>query len=179
MATPIKLTRTERWILANQYQILEVLKPDEAEGFAEVRIALERGYELHYTPDHIYAEGDIMSADMCEEVLDILSMHRALHDSFDGLKDKSGIRDRDITFVGFDGNNETTHMAYARYYCGLDGGQARFTELHRGDNFNSHMPVLDMYRRMLRVWRDGLDKKHELTKDDIQHIVAARPYPKG
>jgi hypothetical protein len=56
----MKLTRTERWILVNQYRILEALYPDEAKWFAENREALSSGYELHYRGmiDFIYDEED-------------------------------------------------------------------------------------------------------------------------
>ncbi len=44
----MKLTRTERWILSNQYRILEALYPDERGSLEKARIALESGYELEY-----------------------------------------------------------------------------------------------------------------------------------
>ncbi len=44
----IKLNRTKLWILSNQYRILEVLHPAEADSYARHHQALERGYELHY-----------------------------------------------------------------------------------------------------------------------------------
>jgi hypothetical protein len=41
--THMKLTRTERWILANQYRILEVLYPKEADSLSYAREAFEHG----------------------------------------------------------------------------------------------------------------------------------------
>jgi len=163
----VKLSKTERWILANQHRILEALYPQEAPFFAETREALESGYELHYDPDYI--DNDTLSEEECREVLEILDMHRALHFSYAALGDKSGLELERVRFLGFDGNEETKYMAYCRYFCRHDGG--RFPELDRRDDFNSHFPMLDRYRRMLDQWRN-LDKSHELTKADILKIVS-------
>src|SRR3954468_5735854 len=121
----LKLTRTERWILANQYRILEALYPDEAKRLAEYREAIEHGYELHYDwiAHSIYDKGDALSAEECKEVIQILDMHRALKRSYEALTDKSGIKEYGVKFAGFDGNNETAQMAYARYFCEQDGGK--------------------------------------------------------
>ncbi len=172
----MELSRKDRWVLSNQYRILEALYPDEADGFRQTREALESGYALHYDPQHIYE--DELSVDQCREVLDILDMHRALHFSFRNLQDTQGIDKRNVEFDGFDGNNETSYLGYARYYWGLDGGEQRFKELHgSGDDFNSHSPVLDIYRRMLAVWKGKLKRSHELTKDQIQQILKERVHP--
>jgi uncharacterized protein len=169
----MKLSRVERWMLVNQMRILEALYPDEAKSIAEQREALEAGYELHYGgfAEHIYDEKDALSPEACREVLDILSMHRALKFGYDALKDKSGIEESRVTFVGFDGNNETTLMGYTRWFCDSDGG--RFKELNRGDDFNSHDPMLANYRAMLTEWEKSKDK-NRLTKDDIIRITSVR-----
>lgn len=172
----MKLTRAQRWTLSNQYRILEALYPDEAEDLRHTREALESGYELAYPPVNISEDG--VTEEECREVVDILDMHRALHFSYGRLEDKKGIKEGDVRFRGFDGNNETKYLSYARYFCGLDGGGERFKELDRGDGFNSHMPVVDMYRRMLAVWMGQLDRRHDLTKAEIQLVLAAQPYPK-
>jgi uncharacterized protein YfbU (UPF0304 family) len=168
----MRLSRTERWILANQYRILERLYPEEADSLAETREALEEGFELHYPPEGIYADKDIVTEDECREVLDILDMYRAFTSAYDGLKDKKGIDKTLIKFRGFDGNNETKQMAYARYFCNLDNGRYQELGLAKSD-FNSHFPVLGRYRAMLAEWNTSA-KKHELTKDDIIRIISAK-----
>ncbi len=166
----MKLTRTDRWILSNQYRILEALYPNEATAFAEAREAIECGYELHYRSlsEHIYDEG--FSVEECNEVVDILDMFCTLKHSYEELPNKSGIDASEIEFDGFDGNYETKHMVYARYFCNHDGG--RFSELTPNNDFNSHAPRLDRYRRMVKRWKDCADK-HSLKKEDILRIMAA------
>ncbi len=172
----MQLTRAERWILSNQYRILEALYPKEAEYLAYGRKALECGYELEYDglAEAVYEDSHCLSSEGCEEVLDILQMFSSLKDSYEALEDKSGIDVNAMTFRGFSGNDEGKQMAYAHYFCGKDGG--RFTDLERGDNFDSHFPYLDVYRRMLREWHNS-DNKYQLSKEDIARIAAARPYP--
>jgi uncharacterized protein YfbU (UPF0304 family) len=172
----MNLTTTERWILSNQLRILEALYPDEARFLHQDREAIERGYELHYdmAAQHIYIDKQTMTSAECEEVINILNMFRMIKRAYDALDDKSGIEEWATRFDGFDGNDEPKQMAYARYYCSLDGG--KFAELDRGDDFNSHSPTLDAYRRMLGEWQNSEDRYH-LTKDDLVRITSARRYP--
>jgi uncharacterized protein len=170
----MNLTRTERWILSNQYRILEKLYPDEAEALARNRDALEMGYELEYREacQHIYDDRDTMTIDECKEVIDILAMFSEIKTDFTSLTDKSGIDEWATKFIGFDGNDETKQMGYVRYI--VEQGN-RFETLDRGDNFNSHAPMLEPYRRMLREWNSSTNKMH-LTKVDLIRITSAIRY---
>ncbi len=170
----MRLTRTERLLLANQYLILEKLCPEEAESYAKWREALESGYQLHYgwLAEHIYEEE--MTDAECREVVDILDMHRALKRAYESLADKSGIEEWRVKFRGFDGNNECKQMGYARYFCAIDGPHnPRFPEVDQGDNFNSHCPSLGRYRAMLAEWHKSKNEQ-ELTGDDVLRIAGAK-----
>ncbi|SRR6266705_2746470 len=169
----MKLTKTERWILINQYCILEKLDPGEAKHYARCREILENGYEFHYgeITQHIYKDNDTMSTEASREVLDILEMFSVLKRSYDALEDKAGIEDYRIKFHGFDGNDllEVKYLGYASFFCNSDGG--RYTELDKGDDFNSHMPTLRTYRSMLNEWKNSKDI-HKLSKEDIIRITS-------
>jgi uncharacterized protein YfbU (UPF0304 family) len=106
-----------------------------------------------------------------KEVLDILNLHSTLKRCYGALADKSGIDEDRLTFSGFDGNNEGKQMAYARYYCNLDGG--RFDDLYVVD-LNSHFPTMQRYRPMVAEWKES-DNKYELTKEDIVRITTVKP----
>ncbi len=174
----MNFTRVERMILANQCRILEKLYPDEADGYAEMREVLENGYELHYRwiAEHVYEEA--LSEEQCKEVLDILEMYEALKLSYDKLVDKSGIDQHGIRFLGFYGNNEPSQLSYAQFFCKRHRGGGAFKDIVKGDVPNSHMPSIEMYRRMLRVWR-SVRKLDDLTlsKDDIIRITQERIHP--
>ena len=165
----MKLTRTERWILSNQYRILAKLDPKDWERYARAEDALNSGYELEYGGLVQHVNEDTLPADECVEVINILEMHRMLKYGFDRLENKTDIDAHAINFAGFDGNNETKQMAYARFVCAK--GTGRYEELDTGDDFNSHSPTLPRYRSMLERWRASADK-YQLSKDDIVRIVA-------
>jgi uncharacterized protein YfbU (UPF0304 family) len=157
-------------MLANQYQILERLDPENSKDHETCRIALERGYELSYETCAKNIFETVLSAEECEEVVAILSMFRALRQSTEELTDKTGIDLRDVQFDGFDGNNDTKQLAYPEFFCTR---QNRFSELNVR---NSHMPVLGGYRSMRRVWESCVNK-YQPTKEEVVAIAKAR-YPK-
>jgi uncharacterized protein YfbU (UPF0304 family) len=159
------LTKKERLLLANQFRILKLLNPNDAKYYDEARKILEEGYSLEY--EHLMSGFfDGLTTDQCREVLDILDMHRALKRAYDDLPDKSGIDQTHLKFNGFDGNNETAQMGYARF---LIHDQGRWNEFAHGD-LNSHYPTMVRYRRMLREWKDS-EEVHDLKKNDIVRII--------
>lgn len=165
------LTLKDRLIISNQLKILEKLYPDEASYYSTQRKAIENGYKLHYD-DLVAYFFDEMPEEDSKEVLDILSMYRALTSSYHRLEDKEGINEERIRFRGFDGNNEASQLVYTGYFIvDLD----RFDELKYGQkspDFNSHAPMLDKYRQMLSVW-NGFGNTYELSKEQIVAILRA------
>lgn len=168
----MKLSKLERLLLSNQYRILEALYPDDAEYYENNRKAVEEGFELHYS-DLLegLSENELSTAE-CREVIDILSMYRALTFSYQKIEDKSGINSYYIKFDGFDLNDEYEgkRVIYARYFINdLD----RFEELKYGNSYadcNSHGIRMDRYREMLSRW-NGLGRKNILTKEEIKKIL--------
>lgn len=170
------LSRAERWVLSNQYRILELIDEENAESHRHAQEILQCGYELCYgwICEHIYEEKDVLTNDQCKFVLDVMTMYDAMQHAYDRMDDKSGIDPHDVKFPGFDGNNETQYMAFARFFC---EGKDRFTGLRKGfDGFNSHLPTLDMYGRMLPAWKMS-QNKYDLTKDDLIRITEASVHP--
>jgi len=169
----MKLTKIERLILSNQYRILASLYPDEAKAFETNRKVVEEGYTYQYSwlADHLSSE---VPEEDSRYVLDVLDMFSDLLFSFDQLTDKSGIDAYDVKFRGFDGNNETSLMSYARFFVqDLD----RYNEFQNHD-FNSHMPTTALYSRMLEVYRpikaacrEGMRR---LSKDEIIQIIESK-----
>ena len=94
-------------------------------------------------------------------LLDILNMYRAMNFSHKRMKDKDIEFDeeveRELEFLGFDGNNETSRMGYVRYYIKELG---RFSELvgeRRYVDFNSHGAMtLEIIKG---CWLFGADKE--------------------
>jgi uncharacterized protein YfbU (UPF0304 family) len=174
---PLKLTRVERWILSNQYKILEQIFPNEADYYREARKAIESGYELEYErlAERIYADKHGLTTEECREVLEILAMFQMLKDVTGTGEGIPGVEPWQVQFAGFDGNTEMSRMAYVHYFYSVHGG--RSTELERGDDFNSHTPLsLDRYRRQLAEWRAS-KTTYSLTADDVKRIASAAIHP--
>lgn len=162
------LTVKDRMILANQYRILEKVDPDNAESYHRAVKILEQGYELDYESIDGLIDRNTVSVEKCREVYDILDMYLRLGDSYNKLGDKTGIEARDIQFPGFDGNNEGEYLSYGEFLH----SQRKYEELPMR---NSHLPSLDIYRRMLEAFQQFKNKP--LAKADIQTIIAARIHP--
>jgi len=90
------------------------------------------------------------------EVVAILDMWSFLEESYEKLpkKEKDKIKAQNLpfgshlTFLGFDGNNETDQIGIARFLVEEMGRFSRF----KGRELNSHLPVLASYRAMSRVF---------------------------
>lgn len=115
-------------------------------------------------------------------VVDVLNMWSFLERAYNRLDDAAKARiegeakpfGRDIHFDGFDGNNETSLMAIARFLVNKMG---RFEEFQNRE-LNSHFPSVDMHKRMLAVFQP-MQKSlfgRDLTADQIIRILKARAY---
>lgn len=175
----MKLSPETRWILANQYRLLEQGAPGgRRDDYRHAVTILEGGYELEYetlTPSFL----DPMSEKECREVYDILEMYRDLHFAYENRRETSGVPEAAVSFRGFDGNNETRALSYARFLI-EDLGKWEELAPALGFGLNSHMPMLDSYRRMLEVWRQCRDQHtlntggSPLTAEETKRIVEAR-----
>ena len=178
------MTLTERRILANQFRILALLtKGDSAsDDHAAKAEALERGYEAHFDDEWFTNDEEVLSKEQCQEVTATLSMFEDLLLSFGRLADKTGIPAEKVNFPGYDGNDETKYMAYARYFCETYDGGRRFQNLRSSDGFafNSHRSSVPLYRAMLRKHRAIREAKRSagsyepLTKAEIEQVLAAQ-----
>ena len=167
----MELTKKERLALIYQLKILEALYPDERSEYAQKRKALENGYELHY--DWLLEDISVgLTADQCQEILDVLDMYRAITFGLQRLERDHPLQsERLAKFRGFDGNNEGHLMAYVRYFI-MD--LERYEELKptKFPTFNSHAPMLSTYQEMLKRW-NSIPNKYELSEQDIARVIGA------
>ena len=166
-----KLTDTERLILANQYEILSKFEDSDygVQYYKKLSNNLRNGYKWLYK-DHFQCLSDVLDDNDAELVVKTLSLYRTLKNNYDDLDDKSIIDEINITFKGFDGNNESALRNYVQYFV-ID--LERFEELKYGQSFprfNSHTRMLEQYRRQLKVWRNF---DFDLTTEQIASILEA------
>lgn len=83
---------------------------------------------------------------VAREAASIMTMCSVLEYSISQLSkpETAQLKRQGHVFVGFDGNNETEHFGVASV---LVEDMGRFGEF-KGRSLNSHMPMLDRYRRM-------------------------------
>lgn len=166
----LELTDTDRLILANQYEILAILKNDDS--YARLAEELRDGHAWLYQQHFDYFSPNMDDED-AKFVLTILGIYSDLRDSYEQLSDKSGIEPHQVKFPGFDGNNEGELLSFARAL--RKGG--RFVDTLPEHGKNSHMPTREIYGRMIAEW-DKLGKpQFPLSKDQIAEILAARTHP--
>ena len=166
----LKLTDTERLILANQYEILATLKDDDS--YARLAEELCDGHEWLYQQHFDYFSPNMREED-AEFVVTILGIYSDLRESYQQLDDKSGIEPYQVEFPGFDGNNEGELLAFSRALRNSD----RFVDTVPERGKNSHMPTRDIYSRMMEKWEE-LGKPHfPLSREQILTLLAARTHP--
>ena len=115
----MNLSKTERLMLANQFQLLSTQDNDYfgKERCLQFVTILMDGYELLY--DEIFSGmNEEVSAETCRFVLDVLSMYRTISNCFYRLPEKT-LTEEDIAFAGFDGNEETKEYSFLDSTCNL------------------------------------------------------------
>ena len=165
-----KLTFAERWILHNQYEILERLDPNRVELYRQIRNVLCSGYEDEYSwaAQGIHLDEDVLDPDIAAETRDILQMFSEMKLAYDELEDKEGVDTTLLAFWGFDANTSDDHLRYARFLT--DKGEYEDVRV-----FNSGRITIGTYQVMLKAWkRLPLDRRGlQMRKEDLQSILDA------
>ena len=172
------LSKTERWLLYNQYHILcsiEELSKNPPEvrksviGTYEVSLdALSFGYERHYELISPFSDSPVKYEDG-ELVWEILEMFSSLTFACQRI-DCSDIDNYLLTFTGFSANEEAEFYSYASFILKIE---KRYEEIKPYfDDLKSHIPMLFTYKAMLEEWRDC--NKFDLSKEDVIRITDAR-----
>ena len=179
MADELKLTKLDRIFLVSKIRILEGLYPDEAESLSVQREALEHGYEMLYAWDfeYIYDGNDKMTVEESREVWDTMDMFdaigRSMPDGFD-LKDFPFNK-----FAGYDGNNEAKFMSFARFTVERLK-RFEYVPMQKPGYWNSHMPVRDIYGRMLAEWiKEPMPERMTMSEARLKAVLAAAIHPEN
>jgi len=172
----MELTKQERLLLFNQYEILKLLSGDDE--YAKKQYEVEQdivfnGYKRDYEMLVEHFSEDVPDT-VTETVWDVLEMYRAINNSYTVLKDeqKTGIEVDKLEFRGFDGNDESEYYCYCLFVLEKLERYGEFTESGRRD-LNTHWPILGRYERMLEKWKSFGDRYGELSRDQILEIINA------
>lgn len=129
-------------------------------------------YERVATPEHVKFVADVL--DMWEVLeREFLALSE---DDKQRLLELSPVFGRDVTFRGFDGNNESRERSVAQI---LINDLERWT-LFEGRDLNAHMATIDGYQRMLQAYEGLPDEskfERSLSVEEIASVVNERTHP--
>jgi uncharacterized protein len=184
MVGTMKLTNVEKLMLTILTEIHKQLKIENGVDPEFIQEAIYSGntWALRWKYPGIFDPEDTDES-IVRETVNILDMWSRMERAYERLsaEDKKRVETeaepfgRHVRFTGFDGNNESEYMGVATFLVEhLD----RFTEF-KGRGFNSHMPSLDIYRRMLTAYRSAVDLSGdgELTVTQLIEILKSKRYP--
>ncbi|HSU12650.1 YfbU family protein [Longimicrobium sp.] len=166
----MKLSRSERWILANQYRILAALEPDQAATHRGNAEALERGYANAIDRLSAHIVRDDTNRKESDEVDEILSMFDAVQRAYRTLEDNFGIDAWRVSFPGFDRATEEDYLGYAHFSLSHEG---RYPNMVTEASLDAGRPMLRDYRRMVDEWKKR-GGSAELERQDVIAILNAR-----
>ncbi len=171
----MKLSLVERMLMAQNFEILAKLNPEDAESYQWRADVLQNGYEPLYPWlfEWFAKDSDVISEEQGEYVYEIPRMYDAIVWSLKQQKielpESLAYRAK---FPGFDGNDEAGLLGFANHYC--KGG--RYDILKQdGQIPNSHMPTRFLYEPMLREWREIKETREGLlSEQDILRLLQAK-----
>ncbi|MGX7048508.1 hypothetical protein RU86_GL000554 [Lactococcus piscium] len=179
----MELSLFERQVLANQYDLLEKLSDDEndKEYYSQRKEIYELGFEGEYFEHVPYT--DSLSKEDCKFVYRIINLYDDLYYEWNQNDEiKNGIDSYQITFSGFDANDDIGYKLYS-YAKFLIKDQGKFHDTRKlfksGEiTLNSHGmgPGIDGYHEMIERKEDLFKKKidghkNEWSLEDIKYIL--------
>lgn len=168
----IKLSQTERQILANQNRILKYLDNENQTRYESNIEILTHGYEYEYpSVFDVHSDDQVINKEVCDETIDILNMFRKIDNAIALVSKDDEVIDEieKLKFDGFDANNGN-HFYYTEY---MITKQNKWDEYHGKDINSRSITSIDKYRRMLNAMNERLsDTKFDLNKDDLDYIAS-------
>ena len=79
----MEMTNAQRLILSNQYKMMTMLDPANAERYRRLQTIIERGYGLQMR--ELDCEFGELKEETCRTIIDIMEMYHALHVSWSNL----------------------------------------------------------------------------------------------
>lgn len=174
ISDPRKMTFWDRALMVRMLQMYAKIMNDT--GLDTQIEAFRSGYTREYTRHFQDIDPKELAPEVVQFVLDVFDCYEDLQDTADSLNDEA--LTKQVRFPGYDGNNESEYLGYAAFLVKTE----RYAYIKRtGSGFNSHVPTLPTYRRMLQKWNDiratKPDRSDPLSRADVDAIVAARKYP--
>lgn len=162
----------DRLFLYNQYEILKKLNSEESKKYEVMQAIVANGFKHNYG-ELITGFVNEMPESISQFVFDVLQMYRVLNASLCELspEQKRKINVKDITYAGFDGNEESSYYTYANFVL-KDLG--RFEEIYNDGKveLNSHKNMFSKYNRMVTTWKEAKTGRYNsLSYENIIKVI--------
>ncbi|MFA0149048.1 MULTISPECIES: YfbU family protein [Vibrio] len=166
----MEMTNAQRLILSNQYYLMSQMDPENSAKYQRLQTIVERGYELQMR--ELNKEFGCLTEAECREVIDIMEMYHAMQESNKMLaeQERAEVDQRRLQFLGFDIASEAQVVHYVRFLVDSEGLYPQFDKADH--HFNSQMPMLEKYRRMLTTWRN-CPRQYHLCATELSQIFSA------
>ncbi len=179
----MKLSDGERLILIMLSEIHEKLKIENGVDTALVKSAIYHGnlWALERQFVGIFHKYEARP-EVVSEAVEILDMWRFIETSYRNasvegkakIKTEAAPFGEKVRFRGFDGNGESEYISVAS--CMIDDLDQ--FELFKGRDMNSHLPSLDMHRRMLAVFKP-MRTSADLTISELIKVLKEQMHPEN
>ncbi|HEY0013055.1 MAG TPA: YfbU family protein [Allosphingosinicella sp.] len=176
MANDIPDQLFKRMVLVNQYRILALVHKDDVATWTRAAEIAQQGWPVEDLPGVELLQSymkDALTRDDQRFVLQCFHLFELIQDGIErGFRPKR--EHALVDFPGFDGNNETNLLSYARHVV---NAEQRFTSVKRWmPDLNSHMPTLELYQTMLAEWnRQG--EPLVLSEEQFDRLIEAQVHP--
>ena len=166
----MEMTNAQRLILSNQYYLMSQMDPANAAKYRRLQTIVERGYGLQMR--ELDKDFGNLPEEECRKVIDFMEMYHAMQESFKMLSEdnQSQVDQRRLQFLGFDAATESQLVHYVRFLTEEEGLYPQFDKAEH--MFNSQVPMLEKYQRMLQTWRN-CPRQYHLSATEIQQIQNA------
>ncbi|TKF41384.1 YfbU family protein [Vibrio sp. F13] len=166
----MEMTNAQRLILSNQYYLMSQMDPENSAKYQRLQTVVERGYELQMR--ELNKEFGCLTEAECREIIDIMEMYHAMQESNKMLaeQERAEVDQRRLQFLGFDIASEAQIVHYVRFLVDSEGLYPQFDKADH--HFNSQMPMLEKYRRMLTTWRN-CPRQYHLCATELSQIFSA------
>lgn len=169
------LTKKERLILFNQYNILSQLATNAgdkhtAKEYENCMTILMYGYKNDYAQLFCGFE-DELSESKSKFVWNVLELYRAIYNKVSMMtpQQRQQYSEHKFKFRGFDGNEEADYFAYCKFVVEDMG---RYPEIFENGytDLNSHCNLVDYYSKLLKIWGNA-GKPHVLSDEIFSTLM--------
>ncbi|MFC0309462.1 YfbU family protein [Gallibacterium trehalosifermentans] len=164
----MEMTSTQRLILANQYELMALLNPEQAAYYRRLKTIVQSGFAKEL--QELDKGFSYLTEAECKMVRDTLEMYHALQVSYNNLQDPSAVSAHQIKFVGYCAVREKKYCQYVKF---LRETEKLYTDVvFYTEDSDAQVCMAEKYQKMLAMWR-ACPHEYHLSVEEIRKILNA------